>query len=196
MIAILAMTLFFESGTMSVGAYGAKTDLPDIAAIGGFAESKNRSWSMAEVNVEGKTLTLTVKKNACCVKGPDCPQIVVLSNGTSEPIWFSAADGIISLFREAQMPNGEWKPIEYRLGSDCGNSFHKVALNPGRAWIWDVPSSTGKTMASCRYVLKNGNSRFESAVFQTKINVSDFVIPDQYKKEYTLDSSALLVRTH
>lgn len=195
MFLFLAIATNFESGTMPMGAYGAKSDMPDLTAPGGFAESKNKSWSMAEVNVEGTELKLIVKKNACCVKGPDCPQIVILSNGGSEPAWFAASDGVLSLRREAKAPNGEWQVIEFRMSPDCGNSLHKVALNPGRAWIWDVPSNSGTFATSGRYVLLAGEKRLESSVFPVKINQSDFVLPDQYRNGFKLDVNGLLIRS-
>lgn len=170
-------------GGMLASHYPAKSDIPDPDAPGGFAESKNVSWSMAEVALEGKSLSLLVKKNDCCGPGGDCAYIVTLSNGTKEAVWLKAADSLLALVRQAKDIAGNWRTIEYRRQVTCGNSRHRVALSPGRAFVWDVPSTTGPLQTKVRYALFGLERPIFSNEFDAKLSPEAFLLPDEFQSK-------------
>lgn len=179
-------------GTMSQANYGAKSDLVDVKAVGGFGESANASWSMFEVNLQAKSLSLVYIKNACCGTGAnDCPMKIVLANGSAEDVWLRAADGRLNLAREAQDSSGKWRNIEFRPPVDCGNSFHSVALTVGRAWAWDVPTTTGTLRTKTRYVLHGLAKPIYSPDLQAQIKESDFDLPVQWSTYVLLPDGSL-----
>lgn len=170
--------------------YAVKSDLLDSKAAGGFGTSENKSWSMKEVDVKASGIVLSLKKNACCAtSGGDCPMILVLANGTNESAWFNAADSMLALNREAKDQAGTWRPIEYRPNPDCGNSFHRVALNSLRAWVWDVPETKGAFKTKSRYVLHGLAKPIYSPEFDAQIDLSVFSVPDTVKGVLSPDGS-------
>ena len=191
MVSILAALVlhsaFDESGAMPPAGYRAKSDLLDEKALGGYGASDNASWSMKDVDVTGKGVFLVVKKNACCMtKGGSCPMILALANGNPDTVWFRAEDSRLAVGREAMDNKGVWRPIEFRAPSDCGNSYHRVALGGGRAWTWDVPSDNGPFATKCRYVLYGLDKSVFSGEFDAKINAGMFLLPEEWSKGYEL----------
>ena len=192
--AISALLVMTQAGSMSPANYCAKSDLPDTQAAGGFAVAGSPSWTLADVNVKAEDLTLTVQKNVCCgTKGAECPQIVLLANGGKDPIWLPASDSRLQIGRESKDEAGVWRPIEFRVPSTCGNSRHRVALLPGRAWVWDVPTTTGPFTTECRYVLYGLAKPVTSKPFTANISVSMFQLPASWNG-YTLGPDGTLGR--
>jgi|GEM_PF-6633932 len=197
MVTILVTLAFLShnsgSGTMPPAAYTAKSDLIDDKGIGGWNPSLNSSWTLKDVAVEAKGLSIVVKKNSCCGPGGSCSMIVILANGTPEPVWLSACDSRLNLGREARDSAGVWRPIEYRAPSDCLNSYHLVALGSNRAWTWDVPATTGSFATKCRYVLSGLEKPVVSAEFDAKIDPMTFSVPEHWINDFELKSDGSLV---
>lgn len=167
---------------MPAANYAAVSDVADKSAPGGFSVVGSKSWTLLDVDVEAEGLKLVVKSNACCMKGGDCPKILVLANGTAEAAWFRAADSRLSIGRESLAADKTWKPTEYRLLSDCLHSYHKVALNPGRAWTWDVPSASGAMKTKSRYVLYGLEKPLVSNEFDSALDPAAFLVPESVSK--------------
>lgn len=195
LVLLASLVLGMPGGTMAPAAYCVNSDVPDTKAPGGFAPSKNNSWSMADVNVKADKLTLTVKKNVCCaMKGGECPLILVLANGTKEPVQLQASDSRLELGREAKDRSGNWRPIEFRAPSDCGNSRHQVVLSADRVWVWDVPSWNGSFATKCRYVLSGLDKPVVSEEFDAKIDPQSFELPAEWQKYGLLPDGRLQIK--
>jgi len=178
LIAAVALSPSDIESKMPMAHYGAKSDAPDTESAGGWGPSANGSWSLEEVNVKADGLTLKVQKNACCGPGEgNCPMIVVLANGSGAPVWLKAEDSWVGLIREAKDAKGVWKPVEFRPTPSCGNSFHRVALNPGRCFTWDVPATKGRFATKNRYVLVGQSQAVWSNEFDASIDPAMFVPP-------------------
>lgn len=189
----MILSAVIAGGTMVAANYGVKSDQPDTTAPKGYSTSNNASWSLKDLNIKGKELSLSFLKNACCgTKGGECPMKLVLSNGTGSDVWLHAEDSRLAMSREAKDVLGQWKPIEFRMRSDCGNSYHRVCLSAGRAWTWDVASSTGSMKTSTRFVLYLGDKRLMSPELITSLNPSIFELPDQLSG-YQLNPDGVLV---
>lgn len=70
---------------------------------------------------------------------------------------FSAADSNIGIFCEALALDGTWKPIDRRPNYFCGNSYHRVFLDPNKCWKITVPEYTGDYETRVRYRLERPN---------------------------------------
>ncbi|MBS1723600.1 MAG: hypothetical protein JSS66_11670 [Armatimonadetes bacterium] len=181
------------NGTMHRSVFAAKSDLPDTQAAGGFCISENASWGMKEVAVNANKLTLLVKKNDCCgPAGGDCERLVALANGTKETLWFSAEDSVIGVVRQAQDVTGQWKPVEYWGGSDCGNSFHHVALLSGRCWVWNVPQAKAGVTTKNRYAFFGQKEPLYSNEFDAKVEATDFLLGPTLTADYSLQPTGRL----
>ena len=197
MVTILVTLAFLshnsDLGTMPPAAYTAKSDLIDDKCAGGWSPSLNSSWTMKDVAVEAKGLSIVVKKNSCCGPGGSCSMIVILANGTPETVWLKASDSRLNLGREARDSAGVWRPIEYRAHTTCGNSFHRVALGSNRAWTWDIPATTGSFATKCRYVLSGLEKPVVSAEFDATIDPAIFSLPELWVNDFELKSDGSLV---
>ena len=191
---VLLAAVVALAGSMAPAHYTAKSDLIDTECAGGWSTSTNTSWTMADVAVEAKGLKLFVKKNSCCGPSGDCTNILVLANGTGADVWLKASDSRLDIGREARDREGVWHPIEYRMQSTCGNSFHKVALQAGRAWVWDVPASSGAAKTMCRYVLHGLEKPVYSGEFEASVSLTDFQLPENLKGYNLLPDGSLSSR--
>lgn len=193
---VLFVATLTDGGRMAASSYAALSDLPDTSAPGGFGTSTNASWSLKDLAIEAEGLQLVVKKNDCCgPSGGECEKIVVLANATAEPVWLNAWDSTVALIREAKDAKGVWRPVEYRQSPDCGNSCHQVALNPGRCWVWNVPTSAGIQVTKGRYVLHGRGKPVVSGEFETRVDPMAFVLPTQFATGYKMSPDGTVSRS-
>ncbi|MBS1715428.1 MAG: hypothetical protein JST30_13950 [Armatimonadetes bacterium] len=191
-IAAVVLSTGGVESAMPLARYPAKSDMPDTVSAGGWGTSTNGSWSLAEVNVKADRLSLVVQKNACCGPGEgNCPMIVVLANGSASPVWLRAEDSWVGLIREAKDAKGVWRPVEYRPTPDCGNSRHRVALNAGRCFSWDVPETKGGFATKSRYVLVGQDDTLWSNEFDAKIDPASFVPPADFPRLHQVPAKRL-----
>lgn len=102
---------------------------------------------------------------------------VVLVNATDIPIAFSSCDGAIHLVQEALDENAQWRPIEFRRGSMCGNSYYRVMLAPNRFWAFPAPRYRGSMPTLLRFTLTSGGQRIRSNIFNGSVNPAQFDHP-------------------
>lgn len=79
-----------------------------------------------------------------------------LVNTTNAPIELKASDSRLYIITEALDEKNEWKPITYLPSSWCGNSYHRVMLDTGEYWSFDVPVFKGSFKTKLRYTLLLG----------------------------------------
>ncbi|HET6202734.1 MAG TPA: hypothetical protein VFI25_08015 [Planctomycetota bacterium] len=103
---------------------------------------------------------------------------VLVVNAGRERVSFDAQDSRIDLLQEARVEKGEWKPIEYLPSSWCGNSYHRVFLDPGECWTLSAPRYEGVLRARFRLRLdRRGEPPVYSEEFEGSVN------PEQFTKE-------------
>lgn len=116
-----------------------------------------------------------------------------VSNTTADTIKFSAQDSRLYLKLQAQNNKGEWKDIEYLPSSWCGNSYHRVELEPGAFWDFTIPKYNGEFQTKIRAELKyiyNDNPRTERVVYSNVINGS--INPGQFWNKRTYYPNGLM----
>lgn len=75
-----------------------------------------------------------------------------VANTQSEPVFFEAQDGRLSVNLQALDETGQWRDIEYLPRSWCGNSYHTVSLRGHSYWKFTIPHYEGelKTLLRAR----------------------------------------------
>ena len=76
-----------------------------------------------------------------------------LVNTTDSLIKLDASDSRLYIVAEALNGKKEWTPISYLPSSDCGNSYHTIALDKDEYWSFDIPVFKGKIKTKLRYTL-------------------------------------------
>ena len=79
--------------------------------------------------------------------------IVWVVNDTNEPAVFATQDHVLYMFRQAKLPGGAWRDIEYMTSSSCGNSDYYMTLPAGHVWQSFAPVERGDTRVKMRFRL-------------------------------------------
>lgn len=98
-----------------------------------------------------------------------------ISNTTADTIKFNAQDSRLYMKLQAQNSKGQWLDIEYLPNSWCGNSYHKVELEPNAFWRFVIPDYEGevrtKIRAALEYIDKD-NPQKSKVVYSNEISGS------------------------
>lgn len=104
-----------------------------------------------------------------------------ISNTTGDTIAFNAQDGRLYVRLQAQDTDGKWKDIEYLPSSWCGNSYHRLKLEPNAYWSFTIPGYKGAIPTHIRarleYIDKNNRNK-DKVVYSNIIGGS--VNPGQF----------------
>ncbi|WP_397382605.1 hypothetical protein [Prosthecobacter sp.] len=136
---------------------GSRTDPSDL---GGFYKSDNMPQGIKiDKLAPPNTLSLVVLADQQVTYSPyqNGPvfrgfQLMVF-NRSGKEVTFRAQDSRVHIIRQAQTPEGVWKPIEHMSHSDCGNSYHRVFLPDKHCWTFAVPVFAGSLKTKMRFLL-------------------------------------------
>lgn len=140
-----------RSGYFRVG-----SSLQDTVSPGGYASSENHPKSInKKVARRSKKDIFQIialpKSDANFVENTKGFHVWVV-NKTDSVISLSAQDSRIDMIRQV-FYNGFWQDIEYLPSSWCGNSYHKVYINPNEYWDFVAPCMEGSTEGNFRFTL-------------------------------------------
>jgi hypothetical protein len=99
-----------------------------------------------------------------------------LVNGTNQRGAFRASDSRLSIVQEARDADGQWREIEYLPQSWCGNSHHRVFLEPGECWTFAAARYDGTMKTKLRFKLTGEHGAIYSEEFEGSINPEQFTI--------------------
>ncbi|MCX6849820.1 MAG: hypothetical protein NTY98_12940 [Verrucomicrobia bacterium] len=141
----------------SIYLVGSRTDPSDL---GGFYKSDNMPKGI-EIDKLGapNTLSLVVLpgQQVPCRPYQQGPMFLgfqlMVVNRTGKEVTFRAQDSRVHITREAQTPEGVWKPIELMSPSFCGNSYHRVFLPDKHCWTFAAPVFAGSLKTKMRFLL-------------------------------------------
>ena len=143
----------------------AKSLIKDRKAPGGFGPSINPPRRFDSAGVPAHAAPDSVYLLAApddVVPTPDGKHKAIalsLVNGTGRRVALAAADSRLSIVREAKDAAGNWRAIEYFPSSWCGNSYHRVFLDPHEGWRFTVPVFTGPQKTTMRFTLLPSDRR-------------------------------------
>ena len=169
--------------------YLAGSVIPDEAALGGFGDSRNypkdlagRTWG------EAGAVSLVAVPEEASFWGNRRGFAVRLVNRTDKPVALAACNSRLFLVQEALDGDGNWRAIETRPDSDCGNSFHRVFLGADQYWEFPAPRYAGWFKTRLRFRLEQehihqqvptaGGAIIYSNEFEGSINPSQFAKPE------------------
>lgn len=78
---------------------------------------------------------------------------VILANTSKDTFSFAAQDGRICMKMQALDKKGIWRDIELLANSTCGNSYHRVSLEPNRFFEFVAPVYEGEFKTKLRFCL-------------------------------------------
>jgi hypothetical protein len=98
---------------------------------------------------------------------------VRIVNRTNKNVAFRATDSRLSLVREAKDADGAWQAIESLPTTHCGNSHHRVFLEPNQYWQFPARLYTGPVKTKLRFRLDrhDGEPPLYSAEFDGAIAI-------------------------
>jgi hypothetical protein len=79
-----------------------------------------------------------------------------LVNRTEKLVDFAACDSHLYIVREALDRDCKWKALEQFPDSHCGNSFHRVFLEPDEYWDFYAVPRAGSFKTKLRFRLEPG----------------------------------------
>lgn len=110
-----------------------------------------------------------------------------LVNGTEQRVAFRASDSRLSIVQEARDEKGEWREIEYLPQSFCGNSYHRVFLDPGDCWTFAAPRYEGRMKTKLRFKLTMAHEAIYSDEFDGSINPEQFTVKQPHTPTDLMD---------
>lgn len=160
------------------GIYPVGSRIEDPKALGGFGPCDNLPKKLAGME-------WGAKGSISIVAFPEEPVAYFKSRGfalrvinrSGDTVRFTACDSKLLLVREALADDGTWKEIESPPIAICGNSFHRVFLEPGEYWEFPAREYDGETKTKLRFRLDQGGGRpvIYSDEFEGRINAGQFL---------------------
>jgi hypothetical protein len=142
------------------GTYPAGSRLPDREAFGGFSPCTNYPLDLGEKDwgVKGAVSVVAFSEEPVAYfKHRGFALRVVNRTGAVAP--FAACDSCLYLVREAVDADGRWRPIELPPEPICGNSFHRVFLEPDQYWQFPARLYSGPIKTRMRFRLERGGEQ-------------------------------------
>jgi hypothetical protein len=165
----------------------AKEQLPGIYPVGSRIEDRKALGGFGPCDNVPKKLTgkqWGTKGLVSIVAFPDEPVAYFKSRGfalrivnrSGDTIALDACDSDLVLVCEALADVGTWKAIESPPIAICGNSYHRVFLEPGEYWEFPAREYDGAIKTKLRFRLNPGNDRpvLYSEEFDGRINATQF----------------------
>jgi hypothetical protein len=106
-----------------------------------------------------------------------------LVNRTRDVAGFGACDSCLGIVREALAADGRWRAVESRQEAICGNSFHRVFLEPDQYWEFPARVYQGALKTRIRFRLEPGAgvAPIFSNEFEGEIAPAQFAVPGANK---------------
>ncbi|MES2543434.1 MAG: hypothetical protein V4548_01000 [Bacteroidota bacterium] len=109
--------------------------------------------------------------------GKDSLVTIYVKNNINESIKTRMQDQQLIIIQEAKNKKGEWKPIEYWIDSDCGNSYESLYIKSKNIIKTETRAyNKGKFNTEIRIKFLNNNKVYYSNSIQGKIDLSQFKV--------------------
>jgi len=179
---------FIQVKFMMRGYGHAASKAEDVDALGGFGKSPNAARKV-RADSQGKGLFLLAQPGVVSQFADKPGMRVVLVNQTKDFLAFPASDSRLSIVQEAQDEEGAWRAIEYLPSSWCGNSRHRVFLEPNYFWEFAAPRYQGTFKTKLRFSMKLvDGSQIHSNFFDGSVNTEQFTIKQGHNPTNIMDS--------
>lgn len=115
---------------------------------------------------------------------------VFVINKSDSPNTLLIEDGAIAMIYEAVDRSGNWKPIEFKTYSWCGNSYYDLNLKKDQFALFKVPQQSGDFKTRLRLKARMGEQVFYSNEISGSIHTGQFDFNESkepYEWHYILD---------
>lgn len=109
-------------------------------------------------------------------------KLTILNNSDSAII-VSIEDHQVILIQEAISPEGKWKPIEFFIHSDCGNSYSGFRIPSKMSYEMSVAKYTGAFETSIRVRALIDQQVYTSNEIHGRVNLEQFAVSNLLKHE-------------
>ncbi len=161
------------------GIYPVGSWIPDRSALGGFGPCDNYPFDLGKAAWGTKgTISLVAFLDEPVAYFKSRGIAVRLINRSGEVASFPACDSCLRLVQEAQDKDGHWRPIESSPEAICGNSFHRVFLEPDQYWQFPARLYSGPIKTKVRFRLDcDQELRLYSNEFEGAVSAAQFEEP-------------------
>jgi hypothetical protein len=157
------------------GIYPAGSRITDHRALGGFGRWNNFPKPLGDRDWGKKGQLTLIAFDAEPIAYFKHQGIAVrLVNRSHKTATFVASDSWLFLAQEAMDPKGQWRSIEYLPSPICGNSFHRVFLEPNQYWEFKARVYEGIFKTKIRFRLDGGTSSIYSNEFEGRVSLGQF----------------------
>ena len=161
---------------------------------GGWAISSNKPQKILKADFPANILSIIIDTNQIDTFAKQYVGYrIFVSNRTGDTTKFNAQDSRLYMKMQAQNEKGEWKDIEYLPRSWCGNSYHKLELEPNAYWKFIIPKYHGKLQTKLRAELMyidKGNPENQKFIYSNIISGS--INPGQFRNKETYQPGGLM----
>jgi len=109
-------------------------------------------------------------------------KLTILNNSDSVII-VSIEDHHLVLIQEAMTPEGEWKPIEFFIHSDCGNSYSGFRIPSKMSYEMSIAKYSGTFETRLRVRALIDQQVYTSNEIHGQVNLEQFVVSEHIKHE-------------
>ena len=128
------------------GIYPVGSWIPDRSALGGFGLCHNYPFDIGKRDWGTKgAIALVAFPDEAVAYFKHRGIAVRLINRSGELASLPACDSCLPLVQQAQDKDGRWRAIESSREAICGNSFHRVFLEPGQYWQFPARVYTARS---------------------------------------------------
>jgi len=159
------------------GIYPAGSRLPDKKALGGFGPCDNFPHDLGGKDWGDKgAVSVIAFRDEPCAYFKNRGIVLRVVNRTRKDMPFDASDSSLFLVAEAKDQQGEWRMIESMPRTFCGNSFHRVFLEPDQYWQFPAREYAGPVKTTLRYRLDRAEdaASIYSNEFEGRISATQF----------------------
>lgn len=179
---------FFNTPYMLRGYCYAGSDIKDEQALGGFGVSDNMPRKITNpAALKTGTWYLLAEPEVVMPQGKQQGMRLTLVNATGKPLAFSACDSRLSIVQEAIDDKGVWRSVESLPSSFCGNSYHRLTLEPGKFWAFAAPRYQGEHKIRLRFRIDVPAGPVYSNEFEGSVNLTQFTTQQPYRPVGIMD---------
>ncbi|RZJ65874.1 MAG: hypothetical protein EOO50_12195 [Flavobacterium sp.] len=146
----------------------AASSVKDTTALGGFGGSDNfPKPTLQKFSDNGFFLKIDTTQTVSLSKKFNGYKLYIV-NASDKIVELEASDSRLPAVAQVFL-NNKWQDIEYLPSSWCGNSYHKVFIEPNQYWEFEVPKFSGKLQTKLRYKLEISEGKF---IYSNEIKAS------------------------
>jgi hypothetical protein len=104
---------------------------------------------------------------------------LIIRNNSDSVVYVPIEDNQLVLVQEAKDQDGNWKPIEYFIHSDCGVSYSSFNIRPWESCEFKIAKYCGNFTTTMRVRMSMNHQIYLSEEFEGSLNYSQFTTSER-----------------